>query len=158
MSPYARPTSSPISRRTAMMGAGGAALAVSGLSACGSEATPAAPAASSAPPAAPSSSAPPSGAGAAVSAKVADIPVGGGKIFADAKTVITQPTAGEFKAFSAVCTHKGCTLAEVATTINCKCHGSKFNITDGSVANGPAEKPLPAKTVTVEGDSLSVSA
>lgn len=148
MSPYARPTSQPISRRTAMVGAGVAALAVSGLSACGSESTPAGPA----------SSAPPAGSGAGVSAKAADIPVGGGKIFADAQTVITQPTAGEFKAFSSICTHKQCPVAEVTTTIDCKCHGSKFNLTDGAPANGPATTPLSAKTVKVEGDSLTVTA
>ena len=147
MSPYARPTSPPVSRRTAMVGAGVAALAVSGLSACGSEAAPAAPA----------GSAPPASSGGGVSAKVADIPVGGGKIFADTQTVITQPTAGEFKAFSSICTHKQCPVTEVTATIDCKCHGSKFNLTDGAPANGPATEPLAAKTVTVEGDALSVT-
>jgi Rieske Fe-S protein len=158
MSPYVRQTSQPVSRRTAIMGAGVATLAVSGLTACGSESTPAAPASSAEAP----SSAPPSSSGGGsaggVTAKVADIPVGGGKIFADAKTVVTQPTAGEFKAFSAICTHKGCPVAEVTTTINCKCHGSKFNLTDGAPAEGPAENPLGAKTVQVEGDSITVSA
>jgi Rieske Fe-S protein len=61
------------------------------------------------------------------------------------------------KAFSSICTHAGCPVAEVTDTINCNCHGSKFSITDGSVVNGPATKPLPARTVTVTGDSVSVS-
>jgi Rieske Fe-S protein len=147
MSPYVRPTSQPISRRTAMIGAGVAALAVSGLSACGSEPAPAAPA----------SSPPPAGSGSGLSAKLADIPVGGGKIFADAKTVITQPTAGEFKAFSSICTHKQCPVTEVTTTINCKCHGSKYNLTNGAPTNGPATEPLAAKEVKVEGDAVTVT-
>jgi Rieske Fe-S protein len=88
----------------------------------------------------------------------ADIPEGGGKIFADDKIVVTQPAAGEFKAFTAVCTHQGCIVANVqGGTINCTCHGSKFSIEDGSVENGPATKALAEKTVTVTGDSLKVS-
>ena len=86
----------------------------------------------------------------------ADIPVGGGKIFADAGAVITQPKAGEFKAFSSTCTHQQCPLASVTTTINCNCHGSQFSITDGSVVHDPATTALPAKTLTVSGDNLVV--
>jgi Rieske Fe-S protein len=78
------------------------------------------------------------------------VPVGGGMVYTDAKVVVTQPSKGEYKAFSAVCTHVGCLCNQVAGgTINCPCHGSKFKITDGSVVAGPAPAPLPAKTVTV---------
>jgi Rieske Fe-S protein len=85
----------------------------------------------------------------------ADIPVGGGMVFTAAKVVVTQPAKGEFKAFSAVCTHVGCLCNQVADgTINCPCHGSKFKITDGSVAAGPAPSPLPAVTVTVTGGKV----
>ena len=88
----------------------------------------------------------------------ATIPVGGGKVFADQKVVVTQPAAGEFKAFSAVCTHQSCVVAGVAEgTINFACHGSKFDITTGAVKNGPATSPLPEKSVTVSGDGISVS-
>jgi Rieske Fe-S protein len=69
--------------------------------------------------------------------------------------VVTQPTKGEFKGFSAVCTHQGCTVNEVAGgTINCPCHGSKFDVTDGSVTAGPAPKPLEYKSVKVEGGQI----
>jgi Rieske Fe-S protein len=96
-------------------------------------------------------------AGAAL-AKTSEIPVGGGKIFKAASVVVTQPTAGAFKAFSAVCTHQGCLVTEVKDgTINCPCHGSKFAIADGSVDSGPAPKPLPPKTVTVQGDSIRLA-
>jgi Rieske Fe-S protein len=69
--------------------------------------------------------------------------------------VVTQPTAGSFKAFTAVCTHQGCTVGTVAGgTIDCPCHGSKFSIKDGSVVNGPATSPLAAITIKVEGTSV----
>jgi Rieske Fe-S protein len=91
-------------------------------------------------------------------ASTADIPVGGGKVFEADGVVVTQPKTGEFKAFSAVCTHQGCTVATITGgTINCPCHGSKFKVADGSVAKGPASKPLPPRTVTVTGDQISVS-
>jgi Rieske Fe-S protein len=90
--------------------------------------------------------------------KVADIPVGGGKVFAAAEVVVTQPKAGEFKAFSAICTHRGCTVGSVANgSITCPCHGTTYDMTTGSVTGGPAPAPLPSKTVTVSGDSLTVS-
>jgi Rieske Fe-S protein len=90
--------------------------------------------------------------------KSSDIPVGGGKIFADQDVVVTQPEAGMFKAFSATCTHQGCTVGTVADgTIDCPCHGSKYKITDGSVVNGPAPQPLPAKTVAVSNGDIFVS-
>jgi len=85
------------------------------------------------------------------------IPVGGGKIFADQKVVVTQPEAGTYKAFSAVCTHQGCTVGTVADgLITCPCHGSQFKIADGSVANGPATDPLPAEKLAVQGGKLIV--
>jgi nitrite reductase/ring-hydroxylating ferredoxin subunit len=88
-----------------------------------------------------------------------DIPVGGGKIYDAQKIVVTQPTAGTYKAFSAVCTHEQCTVSDLDDgTINCPCHGSKFSLTDGSVVHGPAEEPLPAKNVTVSGGNVSVTA
>jgi Rieske Fe-S protein len=87
--------------------------------------------------------------------KVADIPVGGGKVFAQDEVVVTQPEQGTFKGFSSTCTHQGCTVATVkGGTINCECHGSKFKIADGSVADGPATKPLPAVNVAVKGDGI----
>ena len=88
-------------------------------------------------------------------AKTSDIPEGGGTVFPEQKVVVTQPALGEFKAFSAVCTHQGCTVNKVADgTIDCPCHGSKFHIADGSVAHGPAARPLPAAQIKVEGDAI----
>lgn len=99
-----------------------------------------------------------SGGGGTDLATKADIPVGGGKIFASAGVIITQPTAGTFKAFSDVCTHQGATIDQVAKGImQCPLHHSEFSIKDGSVVQGPATQPLPEKTVTVTGDNLSVA-
>ena len=90
--------------------------------------------------------------------KTSEVPVGGGKIFAADKVVVTQPSEGDFKAFSAVCTHQGCVVAEIkGQDINCTCHGSTFSTADGSVVTGPATKPLEALRVTVSGDDLSVA-
>jgi Rieske Fe-S protein len=79
-----------------------------------------------------------------------EIPVGGGKIYTGAKVVVTQPTSGQYKAFSAICTHVGCIMSQVANgTIDCPCHGSEFKITNGAVVAGPAPSPLPAKQIAV---------
>jgi Rieske Fe-S protein len=79
-----------------------------------------------------------------------EIPVGGGKIFAAARVVVTQPVRGQYNGFSAVCTHVGCILSEVADgTIDCPCHGSEFKITNGAVVTGPAPRPLPKKQIKV---------
>ncbi|MDT0567529.1 Rieske (2Fe-2S) protein [Streptomyces sp. DSM 3412] len=88
----------------------------------------------------------------------ADIPVGGGRIFKDQKVVVTQPQEGDFKAFSAVCTHQGCIVSSVSDeTIDCACHGSKFKITDGAVVQGPATEPLPAEEIKVAGNSIQLA-
>ncbi|MEV0180746.1 Rieske (2Fe-2S) protein [Streptomyces sp. NPDC050625] len=91
-------------------------------------------------------------------AKTSQIPVGGGTIFKEQKIVVTQPSQNEFKAFSAVCTHRGCTVAQVADrTIDCPCHGSKFDISNGAVAHGPATEPLPPENIKVNGDSIHLA-
>lgn len=87
----------------------------------------------------------------------AAIDVGGGAIFSDEKVVVTQPSQGDFKCFSAVCPHQGCLVASVSERlINCMCHGSKFSIEDGSVENGPATSGLSKVDITVDGDDISV--
>ncbi|GAA1160766.1 Rieske (2Fe-2S) protein [Nocardioides aquiterrae] len=84
-----------------------------------------------------------------------EVPVGGGKIYADQKIVVTQPTQGTFEGFSAICTHQGCPVSTVANgTINCTCHGSKFSIQNGAVENGPATTPLPRVDVKDDGGQI----
>ena len=150
-----------LSRRTLIRNTGLSALAIGTLSACSNYGNrPAAPTSASGSDGtssgSPGSGTRGSGSGGLTAAK-ADIPVGGGKIFPDAQAVVTQPRSGEFKAFTAVCTHQTCIVAEVVETINCNCHGSKFSITDGSVVTGPATSPLAAKTVTANGENLTIT-
>lgn len=96
--------------------------------------------------------------GGQVLAKTTDIPEGGGKVFADQGIVVTQPKAGEFKAFSAMCTHQGCAVKNISDgVINCPCHGSKFDAADGSVKQGPATTPLAPASIKVAGDSITLA-
>ncbi|MDT7628621.1 MAG: hypothetical protein QOI50_551 [Pseudonocardiales bacterium] len=160
----------PLNRRT-VLAAGGAAtasaamLAVAGCATYSSSSPSPAPAnpnttGAASPPAqgAGDTAEAPAAEGGTVLGAASGVPVGGGKIFEDQAVVVTQPTAGTFHAFSAICTHQGCTVDSVAGgTINCPCHGSKFSVTDGSVAKGPAKKPLAAKQVSADGGQLRVT-
>ncbi|GAB2713453.1 hypothetical protein GCM10010442_37520 [Kitasatospora kifunensis] len=95
----------------------------------------------------------------AVLGKAAGIPVGGGTVFAAAKVVVTQSTAGQYRGFSAVCTHRGCIVSQVANgVIMCPCHGSEFKIEDGSVAKGPATSALAPVPVKVQNGMLATDA
>ncbi|MCX9191123.1 iron-sulfur protein [Carbonactinospora thermoautotrophica] len=91
-------------------------------------------------------------------AKTSQIPVGGGMVIAARKIVVTQPTAGDFRAFSAVCPHRGCLVSQVSGgRITCPCHGSVFSASDGSVQQGPANLPLDKVNIRVEGDSIALA-
>jgi Rieske Fe-S protein len=144
----------PVSRQKVLLGAG-LGLLTAVLAACSTYGKK--PEAAGESTAATAAAPPPTSGGAAAPAanaiaKTADVPVGSGVIVGE--VVVTQPSAGVFKGFSAKCTHAGCTVNKVADgTIDCPCHGSKYNL-DGSVANGPATKPLEAQAVTVQGDSI----
>lgn len=93
-----------------------------------------------------------------VLAKTADVPVGGGTLVEDLKVVVAQPAQGVYKAYSAVCTHKGCTVsAPKDNVIKCPCHGSEFAADSGKVTKGPAGAPLTSFQVKVEGDGIVVA-
>ena len=88
----------------------------------------------------------------------ADVPVAGGAVLGEHRVVVTQPVAGTFRAFSAVCTHQGCTLDEVAEgVISCPCHGSRFDIADGAVVRGPADQPLSSVGIAVDGTAITLA-
>ena len=153
------PDASTSSRRAVLAGAG--ATCVAALAGCATynanNGLAGAPPAQNTPAASTGSSGNGTGNGNAadVLAITSDIPVGGGKILADKKIVITQPHAGTFDAFTAVCTHQGCIATTVSGgTINCPCHGSKFSIANGSVVNGPASSPLAPVSIKVQGTSI----
>lgn len=169
------PEPAALSRRTVLRGVavlGGAGL-TGGLGGCGggsgSPPAPAGPSAAAASSSAVTNSLPPESAAASSSAEAssaensaaaggqetlvaaARVPRGGGVVLAEQKVVVTQPSAGEFKAFSAICTHQNCPVTEVTKeAIVCRCHGSRFSIEDGSVTNPPARKALPAVAVKVQ--------
>lgn len=145
-------TPAALSRRRTLAGAAGIGVGLPFLAACGgtddtaSDST--------------GSTGSTSGSGASSSGAIAtsDIPVGGGEILADAGVVITQPTEGEFKAFSATCTHTGCQVGSVSDgAIVCPCHGSQFSITDGSVLQGPAGSPLAEQAITVKQGEITLT-
>jgi len=88
--------------------------------------------------------------------KASVVPLGGGTVFAAQRVVVTQPQAGRYVGLSAVCTHQGCVVADVdGGTINCPCHGSRYHL-DGTVARGPAPRPLAPRHVTVVDGELEL--
>ncbi|WP_055689387.1 Rieske (2Fe-2S) protein [Streptomyces prasinus] len=160
-------TSPRATRRAALLAAGAAALAAgcggsgggdagAGGDAAGDGSSPGTP--SDTPSRTPSDTAAPGGPAGRELATTDDIPVGGGVVFREEKVVVTQPEQGDFKAFSAICTHQSCLVASVSDgTVDCACHGSRFRITDGSVERGPATRALPAERITVEGNSIRLT-
>ncbi|WP_433343412.1 Rieske (2Fe-2S) protein [Streptomyces sp. CA-253872] len=140
------PSGSGASRRTFVAAAGASGLAAL-LAACGGSSS-----------GSKGSSGAAAGGHGTTLGSTADIPEGGGKIFPDAKVVVTQPAKGEFKAFTSVCTHAGCPVAGVSGgTINCACHGSKFSIEDGSVKHPPATSPLEELKLQVTGGTITLA-
>ncbi|MCX5379175.1 Rieske (2Fe-2S) protein [Streptomyces sp. NBC_00091] len=140
-------TESNTARRT-VLAAGAAALAGGTLAACGSDADKTAPESGSA--STPQAAASAQGQAAQPLLKSSAVPVGGGTVLKEQKLVVTQPTAGSFRCFTAVCPHQGCLVNKVENgTIDCPCHGSKFQVADGAVAHGPATRPLEEKKITV---------
>jgi Rieske Fe-S protein len=160
-------------RRTVLRAAGllaltGAGAATLGSCSAGAEsgtppATPAA--ATTSPPSSPSPTADASSPSASnaqapdgPSVATSKVPVGSGVILEDADYVVTQPSKGEYKAFSKICTHQGCPVASVDNgVIHCNCHGSEYSIEDGSVTNPPATKGLAESKTTVFKDKVYVT-
>ena len=148
-----------INRRHALSGSAAIAVGVPVLAACGSDDTTAVePTTSSSPDAetsSPSEDGAAAGGGQAL-ATTADVPVGGCFVVSGAKVVVTQPTDGDFKAFSAVCTHQGCLVeSSPEGEIPCPCHSSRFSLDDGSPLSGPATASLAPVEITVDGDSIT---
>ncbi|MFJ9752938.1 Rieske (2Fe-2S) protein [Streptomyces chartreusis] len=89
--------------------------------------------------------------------KASEIPAGGGKIITEKKIVVTRDVNGDFHGFSAVCTHAGCIVSAIANgTIDCSCHGSKFDIATGKPVSGPARSSLPPVGVQQVGNYITV--
>ena len=93
--------------------------------------------------------------GKTVLAETSEVPVGGGLILTDVRIVITQPSEGEFKAFSAICKHQGFTVTSVEDDqIRCNHHGSVYDFETGENIGGPAPAPLDPIEITVKGGNI----
>ena len=135
----------PIPRRTVLRGVavGGGIAAAGVLAACGDDGDSA-------------SSESTESASGPVTVSTSEVSVGGG-VIVEEQYVVTQPTDGEFMAFTAICTHAGCVVASVSdNTIQCDCHGSTYDAATGEVTNGPAPEALAEVPVSVEGDEIVV--
>ncbi|GAA1079073.1 Rieske (2Fe-2S) protein [Nocardiopsis composta] len=130
-----------ISRRRMIGAAGAAGAAAVGLSACGN---------------AEDGPAPQDAVMGTVIARTEDVPVGGGTVVIKGKLVVTQPEKGDYRAYSAVCPHAGCTIQEVEENIHCLCHGSEFDIATGEPLAGPATEPLDRFEVSVQGTDITL--
>jgi Rieske Fe-S protein len=85
-------------------------------------------------------------------AKLASIPVGQAVAVTlpdGSAGVVARPTADKAVAFSATCTHLGCTVQAHGDKLDCPCHGSQFDALTGKVLQGPAARPLPKIAVQV---------
>ena len=91
----------------------------------------------------------------------ADFSPGTGRVVRESgKPILVLHLAnGEFRAFSAVCTHLGCVVHWAAEKghILCPCHAGVF-ATDGSVVSGPPPRPLPSYPTQVQGGRLRIEA
>ena len=133
----------PLSRRIVFHGFGALGVAVA-LAGCGGGSEGSAPAA-----------VPTAG---STLATVDEVPVGGGIILGDEGIVITQPTQGDFKGFTSVCTHQGNTVTSVeGGLILCSFHGSSYSAATGQVEGGPAPSRLAEIAIKVDGDQVIVA-
>lgn len=91
---------------------------------------------------------------------LSEVPVGGAVPATDKDgkpVIVAQPTKGNVVAFSAVCTHKGCTVAPDGDLLRCPCHGSTYDLATGDNTGGPAPRPLAEIAVTVSGGVVTQS-
>ncbi|MEO6702064.1 MAG: Rieske (2Fe-2S) protein [Jatrophihabitantaceae bacterium] len=146
-----------VSRR-GMLAVGAVGVSATALAACSKAASP-----SSAPPAAGSSTGSASTGTSSANtpagplAKLSDIKVGEAISATGpdgAKIIIARPSQTTVAAFSAICTHQGCTVAPAGKELDCPCHGSVYNATTGEVINGPAPRPLAKVNVSISGDNV----
>ncbi|WP_131104965.1 ubiquinol-cytochrome c reductase iron-sulfur subunit [Ornithinimicrobium sufpigmenti] len=140
------PTRSVLPTRRAVLGGGCAAGAAALLSACGGDSG--------------GGSTPTVDADGALRVPLADTPVGGSTYYpqASARVIVTQPSEGRWLAYDATCTHEGCMTSSTDDDGNlvCPCHGSVFDPASGAPVSGPAQEPLVALTVEVDGEDLLI--
>jgi len=108
--------------------------------------------------AAPSSSGGAGPAGATLIGPTSALAVGRSVSFTDPNSggpaIALQPKAGTYLAYTAVCTHQGCTVSFEGSQFACPCHGATFDATSGNVTGGPARGPLTKIAVQVVNGQL----
>lgn len=85
-----------------------------------------------------------------------EVPVGESYSFEDGgqPAVLIHQDDDQFVAYSAVCTHQGCTVEYQDAELVCPCHGSVFDPASGDPTTGPANTPLPPIDVTLQGGEV----
>ena len=89
--------------------------------------------------------------------KLSNFPVGSVSNFVLASgepAILFRTKTGVF-AYSAICTHQGCTVAysESSKTLACPCHGGQFDpFAAATVVAGPPQTPLSSIKVAIDGD------
>lgn len=147
-------------RRTVLAGAGALALGACGGGGSAKDASSSSPSrtkAGAAPPSSADTSGGGGGGGPAALATLSDIPVGSAVSANDADgkpILIARPKATTAVAFSAICTHMGCTVAPQGDKLVCPCHQSMFEADTGQVLSGPAPSPLHPFPVRVKGGKV----
>ncbi len=95
-----------------------------------------------------------------VAAKVGELPRNSGKVFkfGSKPGMLVHNEQGEYKAFSAVCTHLECTVQyrEDFKHVWCACHNGHFDLTGKNII-GPPPRPLEVYDVDISGDDIVVS-
>jgi cytochrome b6-f complex iron-sulfur subunit len=153
MDPRTTQTGDGVSRRNILLAGTGTALGGVVLAACGGNDSQAG---GSAAPAA-SAGGGKGASGSRTLTKVEDVPVGGAVSATGSDggpVIVSQPSAGKVVAFSAICTHMGCTVAPARNILKCPCHGSTYNLATGKNTGGPAPRPLARIPVKVEGGDV----
>lgn len=92
--------------------------------------------------------------------KAGDVGAGELGVFeAGGRKIAVANVDGTLHAFDDTCTHAQCSLSEgelEGTNVECPCHGSVFDVTNGAVMNAPATEPVDSFPVRVQGDELQI--
>ena len=92
--------------------------------------------------------------------KVSDLALNSGKIFkfGNKPGLLIRTASGDFKAFSAICTHLDCIVQYQPENkqIWCACHNGQYNMSGANVG-GPPPRPLEEFVVNTRGDDIVVS-
>lgn len=95
-----------------------------------------------------------------VAGSAKDLKPNSGKVFkfGSRPAIVVRTPAGDFRAFSAICTHLNCTVQyrDDFQHIWCACHGGQFDLNGLNVA-GPPPRPLEEYAVNLSGDDIVVS-